>query len=126
MKTEASKDSDAAEGSMLTAICDPQDGRPVDIDEIIRRLGAEHGLGHNQVIAYIGSGRFAISHWRSMRKSKKQFVIDKIIEFEEQGERAEWRRKLLMQRPSGLSYVPQPERIHRLYTDQQLKEMPRF
>ncbi len=113
----------------LFAITDPKSGEPQSIEDVIVKLSANRELAENQRIAYIGAGRFALIRREpgkpaGGRSGKEKQVIEEIIEYEEGNERAQWRMDL--KRHSGAPYTPNPEPLNKLYSAQQIKEMPKF
>ena len=92
-KAEAAALSMEGNFEAYTAIADPRDGGPVDIDAVIKMLQGREELAKNESICYIGSGNFAVLSTGGKRDGS--FSITKIIEYENKHEgRAAWRVNL--------------------------------
>ena len=76
-----------------TAISDKNSGFPVHFDCIIARLTETEPMESNDVISYIGGGRFGIIHYNNPQ-DVQDFKIKKIFEWENKDNRCEWRRNI--------------------------------
>jgi hypothetical protein len=76
-----------------SAVADKGSGLPVHFDCIIARFTESETLEKGDVISYIGGGRFGVVHFNS-RHEVQPFKIKKIFEWENNENRAEWRRNI--------------------------------
>jgi hypothetical protein len=76
-----------------SAIADKESGLPVHFDCIIARLTEGEILEKGDVLSYIGGGRFGVVHFNS-RHEVQPFRIKKIFEWENNENRAEWRKNI--------------------------------
>jgi hypothetical protein len=75
------------------AITDKFTGIPAHFDCVMAKLAENEHLGSGDSVAYIGGGRFGIVHHSNVR-DKKIVSIKKIIDWEDQNNRAEWRKSV--------------------------------
>jgi hypothetical protein len=73
-----------------TALSDPGTGRPAHFDCAIGRIAEGESLGKGDAIGYIGAGRFGVIHHDNPQNPKK-FTIKKILEWEREESRSDWR-----------------------------------
>jgi hypothetical protein len=81
-----------------TALTDKKTGSAVHFDCVIAELTEHETLEEGDVLSYIGGGRFGIVHFNKsggkggrLQKPGGNFTIKKIFEWEDKGDRAEWR-----------------------------------
>ncbi len=75
------------------ALSDKRTGNPVHFDCVLSLLKNSEELKENEELLYIGNGNFAIV-WFEDPKIRKNFKIVKLLEWEEDGEKREWRREI--------------------------------
>jgi len=73
-----------------TALSHPATGQPVHFDCAISRLAERENLEKGDTIGYIGGGRFGVIHFSSPQ-NPKNFTIKKILEWESNEIRSDWR-----------------------------------
>jgi len=73
-----------------TALTDPESGKPVHFDCAVSRISERENLEKGDAIGYIGGGRFGVIHFSNPQNAKK-FKIKKILEWENNEIRSEWR-----------------------------------
>jgi hypothetical protein len=78
---------------IATALTDKQTGLPVHFDCIIAKITEAEHLEKGDTVTYIGGGRFGIVRFHSSQ-DPKNFVIKKILEWEDKENRAEWRKTI--------------------------------
>lgn len=76
---------------ITAAITDKDSGLPVHFDCVIDRITAMETLEPNDSICYIGGGRFGILHYNNPPDTR-DFVIKKILEWEQKDTNTKWRR----------------------------------
>jgi len=76
-----------------TAISDKNTGLPVHFDCVLARLSEEEALEKNDVVCYIGGGRFGIIHYNNLPDTR-DFKIKRIFEWENKDNRSEWRQNI--------------------------------
>lgn len=98
---------------ILSAVADPESGKPANFDSIIRRLEEQETLGENERIVYVGRGAFGVLVDDKGRKPR--FFIRKRIQIEDEFQKYEWRREL----SPGISrdYSPQPQPLSELHDE---------
>ncbi len=72
------------------AIAEKSSKNPVHFDCVIAHITKQEKMEKNDVVTYIGGGRFGVVHFESPHDHRK-FKIKKIFEYEEKDVRAEWR-----------------------------------
>ena len=77
---------------MSSAIQDQKLG-PIHFECAMDMVSANEQLESGDKIAYIGQGRFAVLNYQNIRDAR-HFTIKKIIEWEDRGERAAWRKEM--------------------------------
>ena len=75
---------------MSTAITDPITGKPAHFDCTISRIAERETLEKGDAVGYIGGGRFGVLHFSNPQNLKK-FKIKKILEWEKNEGRSDWR-----------------------------------
>ncbi|THB63905.1 MAG: hypothetical protein D6B26_05525 [Spirochaetaceae bacterium] len=102
---------------ILTAIDDPETGKPARFEAVLERLANREQLEEGERIIYIGAGVFAVAEDDPKKRCP---VIKRRIEFEDTHQREKWRKEL----SPGISkdYPPHPEPIHELYKDEDIRE----
>ena len=73
------------------ALTDKNTGDPVHFDCVMAELAEQESLEAGDVLSYIGGGRFGIVHFNNGKGESRNFVIKKIVEWEDKEKRAEWR-----------------------------------
>jgi len=76
-----------------SAISDPETGKSVHFDCVIKRIAEREKLEKGDTVGYIGGGRFGVINFSNPQDMKK-FRIRKIFEWENKEIRAEWRAAL--------------------------------
>ena len=76
-----------------TAISDKSSGSPVHFDCVIERISKTEVIENNDVVCYIGGGRFGIVHYNNP-PDNMGFKIKKIFEWESVENRNEWRQNI--------------------------------
>lgn len=99
--------------NVLTAIADPETGRPANFDSVLHRLGESEELRPNEQICYLGRGSFGILV--DQKGKRPRYFVRKRFQFEDEHEKYPWRREL----SPGISrdYVPAPQRLSELYDE---------
>jgi hypothetical protein len=99
--------------NILTAIADPETGRPANFDSVVSRIAESEDLQENEQICYLGSGSFGILV--EQKGGKPRYHVRKRIQFEDEHEKHTWRREL----SPGISrdYVPSPQPLCELYDE---------
>jgi len=69
---------------------DPAGGKPVHFDCAINHILNEETLEKGDTVSYIGGGRFGIIHYNNP-PDIRDFIIRKILEWENKDNRSEWR-----------------------------------
>ena len=107
----------------LTAIAHPSSGKPMNIETVVDLLVQQEQPAENQEIAYIGAGSFGVLNKKNVQ-GRQVFDLVKKITYEDTHEKYPWRREL----SPGISrdYIPQPEPLDRLYTQEELQGFPRL
>lgn len=108
---------------ILSAVQDPETGRPAVLERAIERVSRNEELGENERLCYIGDGSFGVVY--EERRGKNTVVeIRRRIEYENRNDKAEWRKEL----SPGISrdYVPEPRPLSELYTQEELLSFPKF
>ena len=98
---------------ILTAVTDPETGRPAKFDSIVGRLVEQEPLAENERLVYIGKGAFGVLVEQKGRKPR--YFIRKRIQIEDEFQKYPWRREL----SPGISrdYVPSPQPLAELYDE---------
>jgi len=98
---------------ILTAVTDPETGKPANFDSVIRRLEEQEELAENERVVYIGKGAFGVLVEQKSRKPR--YFIRKRIQIEDEFQKYPWRREL----SPGISrdYVPSPQPLSELYNE---------
>lgn len=78
---------------LASAINDPVSGQAMHFDCVIKKIEASETLGQNEKVIYIGQGRFAVAYYENPA-DQKTFKLQRIIQFEDRENRAEWRNKI--------------------------------
>jgi hypothetical protein len=78
---------------LAAALTDKSSGVPVHFDCILSALGEREALEEGDQLAYIGGGRFGIIHYSDPR-DRRIFQIKKILQWEEQNTRSDWRKQV--------------------------------
>jgi len=73
-----------------TAVCDPTTGKPAHFDCTLSKIAERERLEKGDAVGYIGGGRFGIIHFINPQNPRK-FQIKKILEWERNEMRSEWR-----------------------------------
>jgi hypothetical protein len=99
--------------NILTAIADPETGRPANFDSVVQRLTEAEELQPNETVCYLGRGSFGILV--DQKGKKPRYFVRKRIQFEDEHEKYTWRREL----SPGISrdYVPTPQPLNELYDE---------
>lgn len=99
--------------NIITAIADPETGRPANFDSVIARIAEGEELAANERICYLGRGSFGVLVEQKGRKPR--YYVRKRIQYEDEREKYAWRREL----SPGISrdYVPEPEPLSDLYDE---------
>lgn len=98
---------------ILTAITDPDSGKPANFDSVLQRLEQEEELAENERIVYVGRGAFGVLV--EQKDKKPRYYIRKRIQVEDEREKYSWRRELA----PGISrdYTPEPQPLSELYEE---------
>jgi hypothetical protein len=75
---------------ITTAISDPDTGKPVHFDCVMKRLIERENLDSGDSISYIGGGRFGVIRYNNPPDTR-DFTIKKIFEWEKRENRSGWR-----------------------------------
>ena len=75
---------------IMTAVSDPNTGKPVHFDCVMNRIAEKEQLEAGDTVSYIGGGRFGIIHYNNPPDTR-DFTIKKIFEWEKKEDRSEWR-----------------------------------
>jgi hypothetical protein len=75
------------------ALQDRASGLPVHFDCVIERIAEGEMLEPGDAVTYIGGGRFGVVHFNNLPDTR-DFVIKKILEWEDKEHRAEWRKTI--------------------------------
>jgi hypothetical protein len=78
---------------ITSALTDRLTGTPAHFDCIITRIMENEKMEKGDIISYIGGGRFGIVSFVNPQDARN-FTIKKIIEWEDKGNRAEWRQNV--------------------------------
>jgi hypothetical protein len=78
---------------ITSALTDRLTGTPVHFDCIITRIVENERMEKGDTVTYIGGGRFGIVNFANPQDTRN-FTIKKIIEWEDKGNRAEWRQNV--------------------------------
>ncbi|MDR3130841.1 MAG: hypothetical protein LBU18_04775 [Treponema sp.] len=73
------------------AVTDRITGAPAHFDCIVSRISESEKMEKGDTIAYMGGGRFGIVYSAAPHDDRR-FKVKKIIEWEDKGNRAEWRQ----------------------------------
>lgn len=77
------------------ALSDKETGAPIHFECVAQRLAGKENLEEGETLTYIGGGRFAVVTFSGTeacsRKPDNRFTIKRVIDWESQKERAEWR-----------------------------------
>ena len=74
-----------------SALSDKKNGKPVHFDCVMAELSEQEKPDEGDVLSYIGGGRFGIVHFNNGNNGEKNFLIKKILEWENKEQRAQWR-----------------------------------
>ncbi|MHB9294427.1 hypothetical protein PilKf_00141 [Pillotina sp. SPG140] len=77
---------------ITTALEEQQSHKPIHFECALEELNKHEHLESGDSIAYIGGGRFAILHTNF--RERRKFSIKKIVVYEPQAERSEWRKSI--------------------------------
>ena len=72
------------------ALSDKDTGSPVHFDCVVGRIAVAETMEKDDTVTYIGGGRFGVVSF----SGKTEFMIKKIIEWENKEKRAEWRSEI--------------------------------
>jgi hypothetical protein len=72
-------------------VTDRVTGAPAHFDCILSRIAENERLEKGDAVTYIGGGRFGIVHFVNPQDTRN-FKVKRIIEWEEKGNRADWRQ----------------------------------
>ncbi len=99
--------------NILTAIADPESGRPVNFDSMLKRLIEQEQVAENETIIYVGQGAFGILV--EQKGQRPRYFIRKRIQIEDEYETYPWRKEL----SPGISrdYKPEPQPLSELYDE---------
>jgi hypothetical protein len=99
--------------NILTAITDPESGRPANFDSVVQRIEAQEEIAENERIIYVGKGAFGVLV--EQKGQRPRYFIRKRIQIEDEYETYEWRKEL----SPGISrdYRPQPQPLSELYNE---------
>jgi hypothetical protein len=75
------------------ALQDKASGMPVHFDCVIERIAEGETLETGDAVTYIGGGRFGVVHFNNLPDTR-DFVIKKILEWEDKEHRADWRKTI--------------------------------
>ena len=75
---------------IMTAICEPDSGKPVHFDCVINRIAEREILDSGDTVSYIGGGRFGVIHYNNPPDTR-DFRIKKVFEWERKENHCEWR-----------------------------------
>jgi len=78
---------------IASALTDRVSGEPAHFDCVIARVSENEMMEKGDAVAYIGGGRFGIVHFNNPQ-DPRNFRIKRIIEWEDKGNRAEWRQSV--------------------------------
>jgi len=78
---------------ITSAITDKDTGLPVHFDCVLARIAGMETLESNDVVCYIGGGRFGVVHYNNP-PGTNDFTIKKIYEWEVKDSIGEWRRPI--------------------------------
>ena len=78
-----------------SAMCDKDTLSPIHFDCVLQRLNDSENLKENEKITYIGQGRFAVAYFENPH-DLRHFKIQRIIEWEDQEKKAEWRDEIAL------------------------------
>ena len=79
---------------LASAIADKDSGAPIHFDCVAAKIAEGERLEKDDVITYIGGGRFGIVNFdrsQAAKRTSADFKIKKIIEWENKDKREEWR-----------------------------------
>jgi hypothetical protein len=98
---------------ILTAVTDPETGKPANFDSVVRRLEEQEELAENERIVYVGRGAFGVLV--DQKGTQPRYYIRKRIQVEDEHEKYSWRRELA----PGISrdYTPEPQPLSDLYDE---------
>ena len=74
-----------------SALSDRKTGEPVHFDCVMAELTEQEKPEGEDVLCYLGGGRFGIIRYNDTKGESKSFTIKKILEWEDKEKRAEWR-----------------------------------
>jgi len=102
---------------IVSAIADPESGKPSNFDSVIARLTEQEDLAENERICYLGKGSFGILV--DQKGKKPRYYVRKRIQYEDEYEKYPWRREL----SPGISrdYVPTPQPLSELYDEAEVE-----
>ncbi|MDR0388732.1 MAG: hypothetical protein LBH73_01520 [Spirochaetaceae bacterium] len=78
---------------LAAALADKASGTPAHFDCVLGLLGEREPLEEGDELSYIGGGRFGIIHY-SAPHDRRIFQIKKILQWEDQNVRSDWRRQV--------------------------------
>jgi hypothetical protein len=109
--------------NILTAIMQRDSKEPINFDTALDQVKNSEHLGPNDIVCYIGSGNFAV-YTEHNTNGRKYMELKKKIAYEDNHEKPVWRREL----SPGISrdYVPTPQNLSELYTQEELMNFPRM
>ena len=76
---------------ILSAVADPETGKPSDFDSVIKQLTEQEDMGPNERICYLGKGSFGVLV--DQKGQKPRYFVRKRIQYEETEPVPEWRQK---------------------------------
>ncbi|MDR1428855.1 MAG: hypothetical protein LBI85_01070 [Spirochaetaceae bacterium] len=78
---------------LAAALADKASGTPAHFECILGALGERETLEEGDEMSYIGGGRFGVVHY-SNPQDRRNFQIKKILQWEDQNIRSDWRRQV--------------------------------
>jgi hypothetical protein len=78
---------------IVSAVTDKTTGLPAHFDCIISQIAENERIEKGDTVTYIGGGRFGIVYFANPQDTRT-FKVKKIIEWENTGNRAEWRQSV--------------------------------
>lgn len=78
---------------LAAALTDKDSGTPVHFECVLSALNGREFLEEGDQMSYIGGGRFGIVHY-SNPQDHRTFQIKKILQWEEQNSRSDWRSQV--------------------------------
>ncbi|MDR0377000.1 MAG: hypothetical protein LBH70_04315 [Spirochaetaceae bacterium] len=76
---------------ITSAVADRLTGAPAHFDCIVSQISKSETIEKGDTVTYIGGGRFGVVHFTNPHDTRN-FKVKKIIEWEDKGNRADWRQ----------------------------------